>query len=112
MQTATPAAATAALGQSFASLNAAQGSQAEAALKIKSKAKAAAQQFESMFLNAMFQQMNTGTDGDGPFGGSGALKVWRSMLTDQYASSFAKTGGIGIASAVYTQLLKQQGVTP
>jgi peptidoglycan hydrolase FlgJ len=112
MQTATTANATASLGQSLAALNAAQSGQAEAALKIKSKAKAASQQFESMFLNAMFQQMNTATDGDGPFGGSGALKVWRSMLTDQYASSFAKTGGIGIASAVYTQLLKQQGLTP
>lgn len=112
MQTGAPSSAAAALGQSLASINAAQSSQAEAVLKIKSKAKAASQQFESMFLNAMFQQMYAGTNGDGPFGGSGALKVWRSMLTDQYASSFAKTGGIGIASAVYTQLLKQQGVTP
>ena len=54
-----------------------------------------------MFLNTMFEQMSTGVDGDGPFGGSGALKVWRSMLTDQYAKNFAKNGGIGIASHVY-----------
>ena len=45
----------------------------------------AAQNFEAMFLNSMFQQMFTGIDGEGPFGGSGALKVWRSFLTDQYA---------------------------
>jgi Rod binding domain-containing protein len=32
-------------------------------------------------------------------------------LTDQYAKSFAQTGGIGIASQVYTQLLKQQGIS-
>ena len=44
--------------------------------------------------------------------GSGALKVWRSMLTDQYAKTFAKNGGIGIASHVYDALLKQQGVKP
>ncbi len=54
--------------------------------------------------------MFTGIDGDGPFGGSGALKVWRSFLTDQYAKTFAKNGGIGIASHVYDPLLKQQGV--
>ena len=103
-------AATAALGQSVGSLGDAQSAQAQGALKIKAKAKSASEQFEAMFLNSMFQQMFTKVDGDGPFGGSGALKVWRSFLTDQYAKTFAKTGGIGIASHVYDQLLKQQGV--
>ena len=104
--------ATIALGQSLAAISDAQTAQAEATLKIKGKAKAAAQQFEAMFLNTMFQQMYSGLNGDGPFGGSGALKVWRSLLTDQYAQTFAKSGGIGIASHVYDALLKQQGVKP
>jgi peptidoglycan hydrolase FlgJ len=103
-------AAAAALGQSTAAIGDAQTAQAQAALKIKGKAKVAAQQFEAMFLNTMFQQMYTGMDGEGPFGGSGALKIWRSMLTDQYAKNFANNGGIGIASHVYDALLKQQGV--
>lgn len=105
------AANTAELSQSVGSIGDAQTAQALAALKIKGKAKAAARQFEAMFLNSMFQQMFTGINGDGPFGGSGALKVWRSMLTDQYAKTFAQAGGIGIASHVYEQLLKQQGVS-
>lgn len=100
----------AALGQSLAAVGDAQSAQALAALKIKDKAKAASKQFEAMFLNSMFQQMCTGMDGDGPFGGSGALKVWRSMLTDQYARTFAQNGGIGIASHVYDALLRQQGL--
>jgi len=100
----------AALGQTLGSLGDTQSAQAQTALKIKGKAKAASQQFEAMFLNTMFQQMYTGIDGDGPFGGSGALKIWRSMLTDQYANTFAKSGGIGIASHVYDALLKQQGI--
>jgi len=83
---------------------------AQAEMKIKGKAKAAAEDFEAMFLNTMFQQMFTGIDGDGPFGGSGALKVWRSFLTDQYAKTFAKSGGIGLASDVYNELLRQQGI--
>jgi len=90
----------------------AQSAQAAAALKIKGKAKAASHEFESMFLNSMFQQMFTNIDGDGPFGGSGALKVWRSFATDQYAKQFAKAGGIGIAAHVYDELLRQQGLSP
>jgi peptidoglycan hydrolase FlgJ len=99
------------LGLSLSSLGNADSAQAQAALNIKSKAKAAAQNFEAMFLNTMFQQMFTGVDGDGPFGGSGSLKVWRSFLTDQYAKTFAKAGGIGIATDVYQELLRQQGVS-
>lgn len=74
----------------------------------KAKAKAAAQNFEAVFLNSMFQQMYTGIQGEGPFGGSGATGVWRSMLTDEYAKSFAKSGGIGIADQVYKTLIAQQ----
>jgi len=104
-------AAAAQLDLSVASLGDAKSAQAQAALSIKGKAKVAAQNFEAMFLNSMFQQMFAGIDGDGPFGGSGALKVWRSFLTDQYAKTFATNGGIGIASHVYDALLKQQGVS-
>jgi flagellar protein FlgJ len=99
------------LGVSLASAGDAQSAQAMAALKIKGHAKAAAQDFEAMFLNSMFQEMFTDVDGDGPFGGSGALKVWRSFMTDQYAKTFAKAGGIGIASHVYDELLRQQGLS-
>ncbi len=102
--------AAAKLGQSADAIADAKNAQAQAALKIKGKAKVAAQNFEAMFLNSMFQQMYTGMDGEGPFGGSGALKVWRSLLTDQYAKTFAKNGGVGIAAHVYDALLKQQGV--
>jgi len=98
------------LGAPLPSLGDATTAQGDAA-KLKDKAKAAARDFEAMFLNSMLQQMFTGIDGDGPFGGSGALKVWRSFMTDQYAKTFAKNGGIGIASHVYDILLKQQGLS-
>jgi len=74
------------------------------------KARSAAQDFEAVFLNSMFQHMFTDVGGDGPFGGSGAVGVWRSMLTDEYAKSFAKAGGIGIANQVYHTLMAQQEV--
>jgi peptidoglycan hydrolase FlgJ len=74
----------------------------------KTKLKAAAQNFEAVFLNSMFQEMYTDVGGDGPFGGNGATGVWRSLLTDAYAKSFAKAGGIGIANEVYRSLLGHQ----
>ncbi len=111
------AASAATLGLSLSSLGDAKTAQAHSALdtnanSIKTKAKAASREFESMFLNNMFQEMFSGVDGDGPMGGSGALKVWRSFMTDQYAKTFAKSGGIGIAPHVYDELLKQQGISP
>jgi flagellar protein FlgJ len=78
----------------------------------QAKARAAAQDFEAVFLNSMFQHMFTGIDGEGPFGGKGASGVWRSVLTDQYAKSIAKAGGIGIADLVYRSLMAQQEIHP
>ena len=98
------------IGASLSSLGDATNAQTQAALKIKGKAKTASENFESMFLGNMFQQMFTGVNGEGPFGGSGAEKIWRSFAIDQYAKNFAKAGGIGLAPKVYQQLLKLQGL--
>ncbi|HET9715323.1 MAG TPA: flagellar assembly peptidoglycan hydrolase FlgJ [Pseudolabrys sp.] len=89
-------------------LNAHAASKPVSAKELKSRA--AAQDFEAVFLNSMFQHMFTGIQGEGPFGGGGAVGVWRSMLTDEYAKSFAKAGGIGIADQVYRTLIAQQEI--
>jgi Rod binding domain-containing protein len=73
------------------------------------KTKGAAQDFEAVFLNNMFQQMFAGV-GKGPFSGGPGAQIWQSFLTDEYAKSFAKTGGIGIADQVQRMLLAQQEV--
>ena len=78
-------------------------------LSPQAKARAAAEDFEAVFLNSMFSEMSAGVDGKGSFDGPGAA-IWRSMLTDQYARSFAKAGGVGIANDVYRSLLAQQEV--
>jgi Rod binding domain-containing protein len=72
------------------------------------KARATAVDFEAVFLNSMFSQMFTGVEGDGPFGGGGATGVWRSFLSEEYAKTFAKAGGIGLADHVYRALITQQ----
>ena len=81
---------------------------AQAGAKPKDPVRAAAEDFEAVFLNTMFHQMFTGIDGDGPFGGREGTGVWRSFLTDEYSKSFAKAGGIGLADHVYRTLIAQQ----
>ena len=81
---------------------------AKPAIDGKAKARANAIEFEAVFLHSMFNQMFTGIDGDGPFGGSGGAGVWRSFLSDEYAKSFAKAGGVGLADHVYRALIPQQ----
>lgn len=67
-----------------------------------------AQDFEAVFIHAMFENMTTGVDGEGPFGGGPAGGVWRSFLTQEYAKSFVKAGGIGLAAHVYDSLMAHQ----
>jgi peptidoglycan hydrolase FlgJ len=75
---------------------------------VQAKARANAVDFEAMFLSTMFNHMFRSIDGEGPFGGGGAGGVWRSFLGEEYAKSFAKAGGIGLADSVYRSLIAQQ----
>ena len=72
------------------------------------KLRGQAQDFEAMFLNSMFSQMTTGVKGEGPFGDTTGTGAWRSMLTDEYSKSFAKSGGVGISNDVFRTLILQQ----
>ena len=74
---------------------------------VAAKARAAAQDFEAVFLNSMFSHMFANVN-EGPFSGGEAAKTWRSFLTDEYAKNFAKAGGIGIADSVYKELIAVQ----
>jgi Rod binding domain-containing protein len=87
--------------------NAALASKASPAAGKAAKAKAAGEDFEAVFLNSMFQQMFAGV-GQGPFSGGQGAQVWRSFLTDEYAKSFVKAGGVGIAPQVERELLAHQ----
>jgi Rod binding domain-containing protein len=84
----------------------------EVAASVADKLRATAQDFEAVFLNTVFQQMFTGTDGEGPMSGGPATGVWRSFLTDEYAKTFARAGGVGIADHVYRALIDLQAARP
>ena len=72
------------------------------------KARASAQDFESVFLQAMISEMMSGLGKDGPLGEGEAGGAWRGLLVDQYASTVSKAGGIGIADTVYRDILALQ----
>ncbi|GGH26505.1 hypothetical protein GCM10007036_34350 [Alsobacter metallidurans] len=68
-----------------------------------------AQDFEAMFLENAFGQMFSGLQGEGPLGGQGAgAEIYRGMLTQEYAKTVSKRGGVGIADSVYRELIRMQ----
>ena len=65
-------------------------------------------EFESVFLSAMLAPMFETLSTNGPFGGGEAEQTWRGLLSEQYAGSIARSGGVGIAESVLQQLVALQ----
>jgi Rod binding domain-containing protein len=72
------------------------------------EAREVARQFESVFINELLEQMSVGIKTDGPFGGGPSEGIYRSFLNNAIADQVSKNGGIGIADAVYREILKLQ----
>lgn len=76
------------------------------------KAWETAQDFESVFIAQMLEPMFQGIKTDGPFGGGHSEKMFRSMQNEQVAKEIARSGGIGIADAIFRQILELQEGPP
>lgn len=75
------------------------------------KAKATATDFESMFLENALDRLTQDTGADGPLGENGeAGGIYKSMLAKEYAGSVVRSGGVGIADAVFRQMMRMQEV--
>jgi peptidoglycan hydrolase FlgJ len=72
------------------------------------KARKAAQEFEAVFLTQILETMYAGVEPDPTFGGGNAEKLFRSMINEKTAQSMAKNGGIGLADAVYAEIIRLQ----
>ena len=72
------------------------------------KARKAAQEFEAVFLTQILETMYAGIDPNPMFGGGNAEKLFRSMINEKTAQSMAKNGGIGLADAVYSEIIRLQ----
>lgn len=69
----------------------------------------AAQEFEAVFLAQMVAQMHAGIETNGPFGGGFAEETYRSLMYQEIGRQMALSGGVGIAAAVYDEMVKLQG---
>jgi Rod binding domain-containing protein len=73
------------------------------------KAKKAADDFETMFLEQMVDRLFSTAGEGGPLGEAGpGAGVYKSMLAKEYAGMIAKSGGVGLSDHVYGEILKLQ----
>lgn len=71
--------------------------------------RSAAQEFEAMAVGQLLQPMfDTVDTSKGLFGGGTGEATWKPMMVDEMAKMLAKTGGIGIADAVFKEMLQMQ----
>jgi Rod binding domain-containing protein len=72
-------------------------------------AREAAQSFEAQFLGQMFQLVTDAMPVDPVFGGGQGEKMFRSMLTEQWADSASQNGATGLSDMIMRELIQQQG---
>lgn len=65
-------------------------------------------EFEAVYLAQMLKPMFEGIEAEAPFGGGFGEDVWRSMQVQKFGEAIAKSGGVGLADAVYGELLATQ----
>lgn len=72
------------------------------------KTKAAAQDFEAVFISQMLTHMFEGIKTDGMFGGGNAEDIFRSMMVDEYGKMMSKNGGVGLSDSVMAEMIEMQ----
>ncbi len=70
--------------------------------------KTASREFESVFIATMLNSMSSGIKAEAPFGGGHAEETWRGMQNEEIAKSISASGGVGIADAIYRELISLQ----
>ena len=72
------------------------------------KTKAAAKDFEGVFLSEMMSHMFEGTGTDPEFGGGAGEDMFHSLLVNEYGKEMARNGGIGIADQLQKAMIQMQ----
>jgi len=80
----------------------------EARAAREATARDTAETFEAMFLSTMLSSMKMGIDPDSVMGGGEGEAAYQSLVAEQYGKAMADMGGIGIADAIYKEILKAQ----
>ena len=72
------------------------------------KARAAAEEFEAVFLSQMLSNMFAGIKTDKVFGGGHGEDAYRAMMVQEYGKAMSANGGVGIADAVMREIIQLQ----
>ena len=80
----------------------------QSGLSRQEQARKVAEEFEGVFLNQMLSAMFEGVGESDAFGGSYAEDTYRGLLTETYADTITKSGGIGIADSIMRELISLQ----
>lgn len=67
-----------------------------------------AEAFEASFVAQMLRPMFEGISTDAPFGGGEAEATWRGFLIDEMGKQVARSGGIGLADQVVSEMIRLQ----
>jgi flagellar protein FlgJ len=68
-----------------------------------------AQDLEGIFINTLMKEMFSSLKTDQKSGGGGdAESTWRGIQAEQMSDAISKAGGVGIADAIYADLLAVQ----
>ena len=96
------------------SLQAVRGGQPTAPAKTldRAKARAAAEEFEAVFLSQMLSHMFAGIKTSKAFGGGPGEEIYRTMMVQEYGKAMSKSGGVGIADAVMREIIRIQEARP
>ena len=80
------------------------------------KLKKAAQEFEAIFVQQLFEAMDKTVDREGSvMGGGSAEDYWRGMMNEEVSRSISNRpggSGLGMAETVYRQMAAQQATEP
>lgn len=94
----------------------ANGAQANSAVKAAINSRSAvearktAESFEAVFIAQMLAPMFESVPTDDMFGGGHAESIFRSMQVEEFGKDIAKRGGVGIADAVFREIMSAQEV--
>jgi Rod binding domain-containing protein len=68
----------------------------------------AAQEFESLFLSQILEQLQAGPSLESEFGGGAGEQAWKSFLNEAYADAIVRAGGVGLADRLKAEIIALQ----
>lgn len=74
------------------------------------QARAAAEEYEAVFIGQMLKHMFEGVETDPMFGGGPSEDIYRSMMVEEFGRSMASAGGVGLADQIVRSLISLQEV--